>query len=151
VQKRRAAARQAGNEDRRRQRPRQDRAILPLRVRQDQKRREHPLQVGARRKAPERRQRRFSFKAHGKGGQRFDEAGVGERPCLEARGLDHRGDQGLRRKARLVLADDRACEPVHSPGDHCASFDRERSFAIPASLGARESGLDRSGGAMKQE
>src|ERR1700722_5375388 len=53
VQERRAAARRAGNEDRRRERARQDCPILALLVREDQKRRKQPLQVPARRETPE--------------------------------------------------------------------------------------------------
>ena len=100
VQERRAAARQAGDEDRRRERPRQDCRILALRVREDQKRREHPLEVPARREASERRQRRLFLETGGQGGERFDEARVGERLGVEARGLRRLGDQRLRREPR---------------------------------------------------
>ena len=118
VQERRAAARQAGDEDRRRNRPRQDRGIFALHVRKDQKRREHPLEVPTRREASKWRQRRLLVEAGSQGAKRLDKARVGERLGVEARALCRLGDQRLWREPRFVAGEKRAGEPVHSPGYH---------------------------------
>src|ERR1700677_4096668 len=76
VQERRAAARQTGNEDWRRKRTRQNPRIFALRVRKDQERREHPLEVPTRRETPEGGQRRFVTETGGQGAKRLDEVGV---------------------------------------------------------------------------
>src|SRR4029077_12455491 len=59
VEEGRAAARKAGDEDRPRERPPLDRGILTLRIREDQKRLEHPFQVPPRSEASKWRQRRL--------------------------------------------------------------------------------------------
>lgn len=76
VQERRAAARQARNEDWRREWPRQERLILALCIREDQKRREHPLQVPARRDTSEGREPRLFTKAGSQSSKRLDKVGV---------------------------------------------------------------------------
>src|SRR5579872_353134 len=63
VEKSRAAARQAGDEDRRREGPRRDRGLLALGVREDEKCGEHPLQVPAGGEAAERRETRLFLEA----------------------------------------------------------------------------------------
>src|ERR1700722_5246049 len=144
VQERRAAAREAGDEDRRPKRPRQDRGIFALRVRENQKRREHPLEVPTRREAPERRQRRLLTEAGREGAKRLDEARVGERLGVETRALCRVGDQRLWREPRFVAGKKRAGKPVHSPGYDGATqapisdnFWRSKQSPRPFSLRAR--------------
>ncbi len=116
MQERRAAARQAGNEDWRREWPPQDRLILALCVGEDQKRREHPLQVPARRKTPEGREPRLLTKTGSQSGKRLDKVGVRERFGVEARRFRCLGEQTLRRQSSLIFSGNRAREPVHCPG-----------------------------------
>src|ERR1700722_6670544 len=115
VQERRAAARRAGNEDRRRERARQDCPILALLVREDQKRRKQPLQVPARRETPECDSDaslwRLEVRAPSASIRRGSASGVppGAWPWPPRRSAP-------RRKPPFVVVKTRAGEPVGRPG-----------------------------------
>ena len=68
--------------------------ILALRVREDQKRREHSLEVPTRREASEGRQRRLLAEAGGQSAKRLDKVRVRERLGVEARRLRASANNG---------------------------------------------------------
>lgn len=113
VQESRAAARQAGNEDRRSERPRENCPVLALSIREDQKRGEHPFQVPARRETPECDSDaslwRLEVRAPSASTRRGSASGVASRR------LGRRGYQRPRRKSLLVVVENRAGEPVGRP------------------------------------
>ena len=121
MQEGRAATRQAGNEDRRRKRPRQDRRIFALRVRKNQSVESIRLRSQRAARRPNGDSDASSLEAGSEGAQRLDEARVGERLGVEKRALCRFGDQRLRREPPFVAGEKRAGKPVHSPGEHGAT------------------------------